>query len=324
MVGAHRQSQDREKVNTLMRWLGRQARWALPAGVFVGILWPELAQATRPLLSAAVVGTLSAALLRMDWAHMVTWLQRPMWPVMLTLWVTLISPLCVWGLTQPMDLPPSWRMLIVLQAAGPPIGSAAAFAMFLGLEASLCMVSTVCATLILPLTLTAIVAGLMPLSGIEVDVGRFFLRVLMLVALPFSIAALLRRWIGVQRLQQCDAELAGLNVLMLVLFALAVMDGVQDLWRHDTALAGSLLALGCASVLFWHLMGLVVGRMGSVNTAYSSALLTGNRNMGLLLVVTAGTAGDLFAMYVAMVQIPMYFAPLLLGPWLKRARRTPT
>ena len=43
--------------------------------------------------------------------------------------------------------------------------------------------------------------------------------------------------------------------------------------------------------------------------------------MGLLLVVTAGTAGPLFTLYVAIVQIPMYFAPLLLGPSLARAQR---
>jgi bile acid:Na+ symporter, BASS family len=305
----------------MLRWLGRQARWSLPAGVFVGILLPDLAHAARPLLTAAVIGTLSAALLRMDWQRMLDWWQRPFWPLALTLWVTLISPLCVWGLTQAFDLDPAWRLLLVLQAAGPPIGSAAAFAMFLGLEASLCMVSTVFATLILPLTLTAIVAGLLPLSGIQVDIVRFFLRVLILVALPFALAALLRRAVGVRRLLQADAELAGLNVLMLVIFALAVMDGVQGLLLHDTPLAMSLLGLGCASVLCWHLVGMWLGRLNSVETAYSAALLSGNRNMGLLLVVTAGTAGPLFAMYVAIVQIPMYFAPLLLGPWLKRARR---
>ena len=42
----------------------------------------------------------------------------------------------------------------------------------------------------------------------------------------------------------------------------------------------------------------------------------------LLLVVTAGTAGHWFDLYVAIVQIPMYFAPLLLGPWLARSRST--
>ena len=304
-----------------LRWLGQQARWSLPAGVFVGVLWPELASACRPLLAPAVVGTLVAALLRMDWVRMWGWFRQPLAPALLTLWLTLACPCLVWAIARGLHVPPEWTVLIVLQAAGPPIGSAAAFAMFLGLEASLCMVSTVWATLALPLTLTLIVAGLLPQFGIEVDLWLFFARVLVLVALPFVLAALLRRWIGVHRLQAHDAELAGLNVVMLVVFAVAVMEGVQDILRTDTPLALSLLAVACVSVALGHAVGYALCRWRGLNTAYTGALLSGNRNMGLLLVVTAGTAGQWFSLYVAIVQIPMYFAPLLLGPWLARARR---
>jgi len=308
-------------VTQALRWLGQQARWSLPAGVFVGVLWPELASACRPLLAPAVVGTLVAALLRMDWVRMWGWFRQPLAPALLTLWLTLACPCLVWAIASGLHVPPEWTVLIVLQAAGPPIGSAAAFAMFLGLEASLCMVSTVWATLALPLTLTLIVAGLLPQFGIEVDLWLFFARVLVLVALPFVLAALLRRWIGVHRLQAHDAELAGLNVVMLVVFAVAVMEGVQDILRTNTPLALSLLAVACVSVALGHAVGYALCRWRGLNTAYTGALLSGNRNMGLLLVVTAGTAGQWFSLYVAIVQIPMYFAPLLLGPWLARARR---
>jgi bile acid:Na+ symporter, BASS family len=310
-------------VTAALRWLGHQARWALPAGVFVGILWPDLASAARPLLVPAVVGTLVAALLRMDWGRMWGWVRRPLWPLALTLWLTLISPLWVSGLCNLLQVPDAWVVLLVLQAAGPPIGSAAAFAMFLGLEASLCMVTTVWATLGLPLTLTVIVAGVLPQYGIEVELWPFFGRVLALVVLPFVIAAGLRRWLGVDWLKSRDAELAGWNVVMLVIFAVAVMEGVQDVLLQDTPLALRLLGAACASVVLWHAVGHALCRWAGLNTAYTAALLTGNRNMGLLLVVTAGTAGSWFALYVAIVQIPMYFAPLLLGPWLARSRRSP-
>jgi hypothetical protein len=46
-------------------------------------------------------------------------------------------------------------------------------------------------------------------------------------------------------------------------------------------------------------------------------VLSGNRNMGLMLVITAGTAGEVFSLYVGIAQIPMYFAPLLLTPVLR-------
>src|SRR5690606_29698197 len=50
-----------------LRLLGRQARWALPAGALIGVALPDLATALRPLLTAAVIGTLTATLLRLDW-----------------------------------------------------------------------------------------------------------------------------------------------------------------------------------------------------------------------------------------------------------------
>ena len=41
---------------------------------------------------------------------------------------------------------------------------------------------------------------------------------------------------------------------------------------------------------------------------------------GLMLVITAGTAGEMFSLYVGIAQIPMYFAPLLLTPLLRASR----
>ena len=52
-----------------------------------------------------------------------------------------------------------------------------------------------------------------------------------------------------------------------------------------------------------------------------AALLSGNRNVGLMLVATAGTAGEAFSLYTGIAQIPMYFAPLVLTPFLRRSRR---
>jgi hypothetical protein len=43
--------------------------------------------------------------------------------------------------------------------------------------------------------------------------------------------------------------------------------------------------------------------------------------MGLMLAITAGTAGPAFSLYVGVTQIPMYFAPLALTPFVRRSHR---
>ena len=305
---------------SFIRFLGRHARLALPLGVLAGILLPGLARQFQPLLAVSVVGTMLAAVLRIDNAGLLQLLKRPQLPVLMCIWLLLVSPAIAWLICLAFQLPAEVTLLLVLQAAASPIGSAAAFAMFLGLDGSLCLVSTALATLSLPVSLTAVVAVLLPHYGLQVDAWAFFIRTLVYVVLPFGLAGLITVLLGKQRLKENDDLLAGINVLLLVVFALAVMDGVTELLLNETLLTLGILGLAALAVMLWHSMGHLVFRIKGVQTAYSAALLSGNRNMGLMLVVTAGTAGPRFALYVALVQIPMYCAPLFLGPWLRRSQ----
>ena len=304
--------------------LGRWARWALPAGVFVGVALPDLAALLRPLLTAAVIGTLTSALLRLDWGHLAAAVRRPALPAAIAAWQLLASPLLAWGASLLVGLPPDLRLLLVLQAAAPPIGSAAVFAMILGLDGVLAVIGTVATTLLLPLTLTPLVALLLPGAGIEVDLAAFFARVTLLVLLPFALAWGLRRLIGTQRLARNDDVLGGLNVLLLVIFAIAVMDGVTARLLRDPGFIGLLLAMACMATAVLHLAGYLLFRRAGIAAGYQATILSGNRNMGLMLVVTAGTAGEAFSLYVGIAQVPMYFAPLLLMPFLRRSLRDAT
>lgn len=306
---------------TPLRVLGRQARWALPAGVFVGIVLPDLAAALRPLLTAAVIGTLTAALLRLDWGGMVAQIRRPSMLAAIVAWMLVVSPLLVWGGTLLAGLRPDLRLVLVLQAAAPPIGSSAVFAMILGLDGVLAMLGATVATLLLPFTLTPLVAALLPGAGVEVDLLAFFLRVSAVVAAPFVIAWLLRRWIGVARLARNDELLAGCNVLLLVVFAIAVMEGVTERLLSDPQFIGLLLFAACVAAVVLHAAGYWLFRRSGATAAFSAALLSGNRNMGLMLAITAGTAGEAFSLYVGIAQIPMYFAPLALTPLVRRSLR---
>ncbi len=304
----------------LLAFLSRQARWALPAGVFVGIALPGLASLMRPLLTAAVIGTLTGALLRLDWRRFADLGRRPALPATLALWQLVLSPLLVWYGTALAGLPPDLRLVLLLQAAAPPIGSAAVFALILGLDGVLAALSTVASTLLLPLTLTPLVALLLPEAGIRVDLLPFFLRVTLLVAVPFLLAWALRRAIGLKRLRQADAALGGTNVLLLVIFAIAVMDGVTARLVSEPEVIGLLLLAACAAAVLLHLAGFLLFQRSGTVGAYTAAVLSGNRNVGLMLVITAGTAGEIFSLYVGIAQIPMYFAPLLLTPLLRRSR----
>jgi BASS family bile acid:Na+ symporter len=308
-------------LRSLLEFFGRHARWALPAGVFAGIVLPDLAALLRPLLSAAVIGTLTAALLRLDWDHLAQALRRPALPAWIAAWQLVASPLLVWAGTLLAGLPPDLRLVLVLQAAAPPIGSAAVFAMILGLDGVLAVIGTVGTTLLLPVTLTPLVAWLLPETGLRVDLAPFVTRVTLVVAAPFVLAWILRRAVGVARLKRNDDVLAGLNVVLLVVFAIAVMDGVSARLAREPLFIGTLLLAACTATAILHLAGFALFRRAGVAAAYGVALMSGNRNMGLMLAITAGSAGATFSLYVGIAQIPMYFAPLALTPFVRRSRR---
>lgn len=308
-------------VRSLLGILGRQARWALPAGVFAGVAVPELAALLRPLLTAAVIGTLTAALLRLDWSQFGRFARHPRLPAAIVLWQLAATPLLVWAGAVLAGMPPELRTILVLQGAAPPIGSAAVFAMILGLDGVLAVVGTVASTMLLPFTLTAVVGLLLGGSGLSVDLLAFFSRVALLVATPFVLAWLLRRVLGEAIARHGDDVLGGINVLLLVVFAIAVMDGVTARLLADPGYVGTLLLAACGATALLHLAGYLLFRRTGVESAYGAALLSGNRNVGLMLVATAGTAGEAFSLYTGIAQIPMYFAPLVLTPFLRRSRR---
>jgi len=300
--------------------LGRQARWALPAGVFIGVAFPALAALVRPLLTAAVIGTLATALLRLDWQQMAVAARRPLQPALFVLWMLVASPVLVWALTGIAGLDVELRQVLVLQSAAPPIGSAAVFALILGLDGIAAVIGTVTTTMLLPLTLTPVVGVLLAGSGLQIDLVVFFLRVSLLVALPFVLAALLRRAAGSARLLRHDEALGGINVILLLIFAIAVMDGVTARLVADPVYIGRLLLTACIATFLLHAAGWALFRRTGFANAWTCALMSGNRNVGLILVITAGTAGDAFSLYTGVAQIPMYFAPLLIGPFLRRGR----
>ncbi|MEK9721069.1 MAG: bile acid:sodium symporter, partial [Quisquiliibacterium sp.] len=170
--------------------------------------------------------------------------------------------------------------------------------MIVGLDGSLALMGALLSTLLLPFTLTPLVAALLPGAGIQVDLGAFFVRVTLIVLAPFVLALVLRRLIGVQRLRDNDDRVAGCNVLLLVSFAIAVMDGVTARFLADPGYIGQLLALACIATLVLHWAGYLLFRRIDVSAGWNASLLSGNRNMGLMLAVTAGTAGEAFSLYV--------------------------
>ncbi len=301
----------------VLAFLARHAAWTLFAGVFLGLLLPGLAQWLRPLLPPAVAMILLIALLRVDWSAIAGYLRRPLAVLALTAWMLLASPVIAWLLVPPLGLPESLTTALILMAAAPPILAGAAFALLLGLDAALAVVVGLLSTLLTPLTLPPLALALL---GLELEVGMLELmaRLGLIVGLAFLGALALRRGLGAARLARAAGQLDGAMVLLLLVFAIAIMDGVTATLLERPGMVALWLAAAClANPALQLLAALVFARLG-IRAALTAGILSGNCNMGLLLAALPAGTDVGVALFFGVAQIPMYMTPALLLPLYRR------
>src|ERR1700730_19344078 len=109
----------------------------------------------------------------------------------------------------------------------------------------------------MPFALPPLVLGLIA-RDLGIGIGPLRLRLAVFIGGAALTGAVLRRLMGGAWLRRHTLELSGLNVLILLLFAVAIMDGVnalllaqpqQVLLYAGTALAASLVVLRAATFL---------------------------------------------------------------------------
>jgi BASS family bile acid:Na+ symporter len=310
-------------MSRLLAFLGGHATWVLFVGVFLGLALPSLASLARPLLAPAVAVLLTATLVRVDWRVMLGHLSRPGLVAMIVAWLLVGAPLATAAVLAVLPLPGPLTTALVLMAAAPPILSAAPIAMILGLDGALALVVGLIATLLTPLTVPPLALALL---GLELDLGvaEFMSRLAVVVAVALAAAVAIRRVIGRERLPRVARHLDGLVVAVMLVFAVAIMDGVTAtlaarpgtvaLWLAAAFVANPALQFAGALAFAW------LGR----RRAFTIGLVSGNCNMGLLLAAfPPGTDTDV-VLYFAVAQLPMYMLPALLLPLYRRLVTSPT
>jgi BASS family bile acid:Na+ symporter len=297
----------------MLGWLGRHATGCMAGGVLLGLALPPLAALAKPLLVPTLLIPLTLALVRLDWRAIVAWRGRPAVVAWLLVWLLGVSPLLVWAIATPLvaaGFPEPLRQALVLMAAASPIVSSVAIALIVGLDATLAIVAVLLATALVPLTLPPMAAALVGIT-LEIGLGAFMLRLALLVGSAFAAAWLVRRLVPAGVLAARSELLDGLTVVNLVLFGLAIMDGVTAYALERPGYVVAALAAAYAFNLLLQAAGYAAfARLGR-RAALTVALVSGNCNMGLVLVALQDRAPFEITVFFALAQIPMYTLPAL-------------
>jgi BASS family bile acid:Na+ symporter len=235
-------------------------------------------------------------------------------------WLLGASPLLVWLATVPLvalSFPPSLQLALVMAAASSPIVSSVAIALILGLDATLAIVAVLIGTALVPLTLPVMAEALVGVT-LDIQLGAFTARLALLVGAAFAAAWLLRRVVPSATLVRHTELLDGLTVVNLLLFGLAIMHGVTAFAIERPAYAVTALVSAFAFNLALQAAGYFAFRHLGPRGALAAALLSGNCNMGLVLVALQGKASFDVTVFFALAQIPMYTLPALLTGLYRR------
>jgi bile acid:Na+ symporter, BASS family len=308
-------------VHATLAFLGRYATLFMASGVLVGIAVPPLATLAKPLLVPTLLIPLTLALVRLDWRAMLAWRQRVGTAALLLVWLLGVSPLLVWAITTalvPLGFPEPLRVALVLMAASSPIVSSVAIALMVGLDATLAIVAVLLATALVPLTLPPLSAALVGVT-LDIGLGAFMLRLGGLVGSAFAVAWLIRRLVSAAVLARQHELLDGLTVINLVVFGLAIMDGVTAYAIEQPGYVATALVAAYAFNLLLQAAGYLAFRSLDRRAALTVALVSGNCNMGLVLVALQDKAAFEITVFFALAQIPMYTLPALSARWYRRA-----
>ena len=302
---------------SVLRRMGGRATTLLPFSLLLGLLFQDLAAAARPLLLPLVVILLMLALARMDWGRLSALLRRPGAALLLAVLNLIAVPLVVWPIWQGLGLWPTLVTALCLSAMAPGIISAATTATFLRLDSSLALLLSLFTNFLVPFTLPPLALWLL---GFDLKIGLFdlTLRLAMIVALALAGALVIRRGLG-SRLVEAGPTLDGVSVVVLMLFAIPLMDGVVARAITEPAKLGGFIAGSFAGMLLSNVvMAIATWPFLDRRSALTVGYCSGGRHNALLMAVLPATADPDIFLFIAAVQFPIYIIPALLQPLYRR------
>ena len=305
----------------VLRRMGGRATTLLPFSLLLGLLFQDFAAVMRPLLMPLAVVLLMLALARTDWDRLRELLRRPGLAITLSLLNLIAVPLVVWPIWQSLGLWPGLIAALCLSAMAPGIISAATTATFLRLDSSLALLISLLTNFLVPFTLPPLALWLL---GLDLKIGLLdlSLRLAVIVALALAGAIAIRRWRG-PRIAQEGAALDGLSVVVLMIFAIPLMDGVVARALAEPVKLAGFVAGAFGGMLLCNLV-MALGTLPFLDrrTALTAGYCSGGRHNALLMAVLPVTADPDIFLFIAAVQFPIYLMPTLLQPLYRRLLRS--
>lgn len=293
----------------------------MPLGIIVGVTVQPLAHFLFPVLPFTVYLMLTIVLTRLDVERALAHLRRPRVFIISLVYGLLVVPLVMSLIATALPLSPGLTAALVVYGTAPPNYAAAALAFVMGLDGALTVATIFAATalhpFVTPVFTEAFTGGAISISG--VDLG---LRLAGLISASVVTAWAIGKWLGPDRRRSSTRVFDGLNVIFMLVFAIALMAGIPERVLAQPLYSLSLIALATSLHLGLNLLTVLLfyatGRERAMTLGYAHA----GRNIAVVMGVLGSAAPPDAWLFFAMLQFPIYCLPMLLKPLYLRLTRT--
>lgn len=310
---------------TALGWIGRRGAAAVALSILIGMTLPALSAYARPWLTEAVFILLVLAFLRVDPVAVSRRLKRPVLFMAAGVWMMIALPALALLLSRLIGLDqlgPDVMLAVFIVTAAPSVMSAPAFIYLMGLDGALSLTILIASVVLAPMTAPImgawLLGGVLPISGTSLA-----LQLSLLLGGAFVVATVIRRTLGTGRVIAYTHQIDGMNVLVLLFFAIAAMDNVAATFAQRPAFTLGIAALTFLVALVQIGLTVLVFFPAPRADALVIAHSAGNRNMGLMVAALGGTLPEFTWLWFALGQLPIYTLPILLKPFAQRFSNDP-
>ena len=296
-----------------LSWVGARAQWFLALGVIAALIVPGPGAVLDGTVVIWVAVLFGLAMARIDLGAVARRAVDPRRLVRnLGLLVLLmgVTPALFWGLGTLAGLDPVHIEALVYTSAAPPLGSATAFCLMLGLDAAFALELTVLGSFLAPVSLPVVARALLG-EAIALDVIDMMGRLALVIGSATIGAVILRRVLTAAWIDAQARAFDGMASIILVLFLFPLFHGMPGLIASIPLFALVTFVLAVLANLGVQIASFPATRAVAGREAGGAvSLIWGNRNAALTLSFLP--EAPLIVLYIALYQFPMYFTPLVM------------
>lgn len=297
----------------LLGRIGHYGTWLMPLGVIIGLLFPDLTILTKPFAEATVILMLTVSIFRLDPAEILIAFTNIRLLLCGTFFILIIIPLLIFLATKLINIPIELKAILVAWGSCPPLVSMPGLALLIGLNGTAALLILLLSTLAFTLTLPILFALLID-NNINIDPISISAKLIIIVCLCTFGAQVLRKFLGKPVAKRLDPAAGGLIVILMAFFAVTIMGGIHHVWPTNPSRVLTFFLAATLVCILSQLVCAMVFCKFDRSTSGTIALASGSRNLALLLPVASGPFYENLWLFLAVIQIPVYFIPMISKP----------